>query len=121
MTGTRELKGNGSLDRKDSFKRPHRRRGPGREAQRHGRAAGAKAHQDDDEEQTIVISGTCRAEDVTADNTILSNRCTTLKRRRTTRAPCETTPNAVAHEYYWTLPTRSDDLHRTGNDARLGR
>ena len=44
--GNREFKGEGTVDRTDSFTAAHHRRGARREAQRHARPPGPQAHQD---------------------------------------------------------------------------
>ena len=46
----------------------------------------------DDEEQFFILTGICRAEDVSADNTILSTQLSTSTSRRRTRATSATPP-----------------------------
>jgi flagellar L-ring protein precursor FlgH len=74
MTGTREMKGEGSLDRRDSFNA--RVAAEVLDVKPNGTVVlqARKKIKTDDEEQMIVLSGTCRAEDITSDNTVLSNQ-----------------------------------------------
>jgi flagellar L-ring protein precursor FlgH len=42
-----------------------------------------KTIQTDEEEQSVILSGVCRAEDITADNTVLSTQLHDLTVRKT--------------------------------------
>src|SRR5688572_26467017 len=72
LSGSREFKGEGTVDRTDSF--TARITAEVLDVKPNGTLVlqARKRIKTDDEEQVFVLSGTCRAEDITADNTILS-------------------------------------------------
>ena len=72
LSGTREFSGEGTVDRTDSF--TARITAEVLDVKPNGTLVlqARKRIKTDEEEQVFVLSGTCRAEDITADNTILS-------------------------------------------------
>ena len=72
VSGSREFTGEGNVDRSDSLIR--RITAEVLDVKPNGTLVlqARKRIKTDDEEQVFVLSGTCRAEDITADNTILS-------------------------------------------------
>jgi flagellar L-ring protein precursor FlgH len=72
MNGTREFTGEGTVDRADRF--TARITAEVLDVKPNGTLVlqARKRIRTDDEEQVFTLSGTCRAEDITADNTILS-------------------------------------------------
>ncbi|HLL91075.1 MAG TPA: flagellar basal body L-ring protein FlgH, partial [Tepidisphaeraceae bacterium] len=74
MSGSREAKNEGTVDRSDSFNA--RIGAEVVDVKPNGTVVvqARKRIKTDDEEQTIILSGTCRAQDITADNSILSTQ-----------------------------------------------
>jgi flagellar L-ring protein precursor FlgH len=74
MTGTRNYSGDGSVDRSDTL--TARITGEVVDVKPNGTLViqARKQIRTDEEEQQFVLSGTCRAEDVAADNTVLSTQ-----------------------------------------------
>ena len=74
MTGTRNFSGDGSVDRTDTL--TARITGEIVDVKPNGTLVvqARKLIRTDEEEQQFVLSGTCRAEDVAADNTVLSTQ-----------------------------------------------
>jgi flagellar L-ring protein precursor FlgH len=74
ISASREAKNDGTVDRRDIFNA--RVTAEVLDVKPNGTIVlqARKKIRTDDEEQLIVVSGICRAEDVTADNTILSNQ-----------------------------------------------
>jgi len=74
MTGTRDFTGDGSVDRSDTL--TARITGEVIDVKPNGTLViqARKLIRTDEEEQQFVLSGTCRAEDVASDNTVLSTQ-----------------------------------------------
>jgi len=74
LSGARDFKGEASIDRSDSF--ITRITAEIVDVKPNGTLVlQARSHiKTDDEEQTLVLSGTCRADDITADNSVLSTQ-----------------------------------------------
>jgi flagellar L-ring protein precursor FlgH len=84
---SRSFKGEGSVDRSDSFVA----RMPAEviDVKPNGTLViqGRKRIRTDDEQQEFVLTGTCRAEDVTADNTVLSSSVHDLELQKLHKGP----------------------------------
>jgi flagellar L-ring protein precursor FlgH len=104
--GSREFQGDGKIDRKDSF--IARIQAEVLDVKPNGTLVlqARKRIRTDDEEQTIVLSGICRAEDVTADNSVLSTQLFDLELNKSTRGPVrDSTKRGVAHRFLdWLNP-----------------
>jgi len=74
MTGTRDFSGDGTVDRSDTL--TARITGEVVDVKPNGTLViqARKQIRTDEEEQQFVLSGTCRAEDVASDNTVLSTQ-----------------------------------------------
>ena len=85
MTGKREFKGEGTVDRSDRILT--RLTAEVLDVKPNGtmvlQARGRTKH--DEEEQEFVLSGICRADDITADNTVLSSQLFDLSLEKRTR------------------------------------
>ncbi len=83
LTATREMKGDAAIDRKDVL--TFRVTASVLDVKPNGTVVltASKKIKVDDEVQRIVIAGICRAEDVSADNTILSTQLSELEMEKT--------------------------------------
>lgn len=83
MNGTREMTGDASFDRKDVVTLRITAEIIDVKPNDTVVLAARKQIKIDDEEQMIVIAGTCRAEDITSDNTILSTQLADVEMAKT--------------------------------------
>jgi flagellar L-ring protein precursor FlgH len=83
FTGKREMTGDASFDRKDVVTLRITAEVVDVKPNDTVVISARKQIKIDDEEQTIVIAGTCRAEDVSSDNTILSTQLSDLQMAKT--------------------------------------
>lgn len=87
ITGKREFNGEGATDRKDSFSARIQARVldvlPNDTIVLEAR----KVIRTDDDEQTIILSGTARASDIMADNTVLSTQLYDLRLEKSHKGP----------------------------------
>jgi flagellar L-ring protein precursor FlgH len=83
MTGQRDFKGEATVDRTDSY--TQRVGAEVIDVKPNGTLViqAMKTIQTDEEEQTVILSGVCRSEDITADNTVLSTQLHDLVVRKT--------------------------------------
>lgn len=81
------FKGEGSVDRSDSF--TARVQAEIVDVKPNGTLVlqGSKTIKNDDEEQKFIVTGTCRAEDLTPDNTVLSTQLLDLNLEKQTKGP----------------------------------
>lgn len=83
MNGSRNFKGEATVDRTDSY--TQRVGAEVIDVKPNGTLVlqAMKTIQTDEEEQSVILSGVCRAEDITADNTVLSTQLHDLTVRKT--------------------------------------
>jgi flagellar L-ring protein precursor FlgH len=83
INGQRNFKGEATVDRTDSY--TQRVGAEVVDVKPNGTLVvqAMKTIQTDEEEQTVILSGVCRAEDITADNTVLSTQLHDLTVRKT--------------------------------------
>lgn len=86
-SGDRSFQGDGKFDRKDTF--TARIQAEVLDVKPNGNLVlqARKNIKTDEEEQYFVLSGTCRAEDVTADNSVLSTQLFDLDLSKSTKGP----------------------------------
>jgi flagellar L-ring protein precursor FlgH len=86
-SGEREFQGDGKVDRTDSI--TARIQAEVIDVKPNGTLVvqARKRIRSDDDEQTFILSGICRAEDVTADNTLLSTQLFDLEFQKSTSGP----------------------------------
>jgi flagellar L-ring protein FlgH len=102
----RNFQGNGKIDRTDSF--TARIQAEVIDVKPNGTLVlqARKRIMTDDEEQTFVLSGVCRAEDVTADNSVLSTQLYDLELHKKTKgAVRDSTRRGAVHRFFdWLNP-----------------
>lgn len=105
-SGEREFKGNGNVDRRDSF--TARIQAEVVDVKPNGTLVvqARKRIKNDEDEQTFILSGVCRAEDVTADNSLLSTQLFDLELTKSTRGPVrDSTKRGNIHKFLdWLNP-----------------
>ena len=85
FTGTRDFKGDAAVDRSDTLTDRVTAEVIDVKPNNTLILQARKRIKTDDEEQEFIMSGICRVEDVTADNTILSSQCYDLALEKNTR------------------------------------
>jgi flagellar L-ring protein precursor FlgH len=102
----REFQGNGKVDRSDSF--TARIQAEVVDVKPNGTLVlqARKRIKTDEDEQTFILSGICRAEDVTADNSVLSTQLFDLELHKTTKGPVrDSTKRSGVHKFLdWLNP-----------------
>jgi flagellar L-ring protein precursor FlgH len=102
----REFKGNGKVDRIDSF--TARIQAEVVDVKPNGTIVlqARKRIRSDEDEQTFILSGICRADDVTADNSVLSTQLFDLELHKTTKGPVrDSTKRGAVHRFLdWLNP-----------------
>lgn len=102
----REFKGNGKVDRTDSF--TARIQAEVVDVKPNGTLVlqARKRIKTDEDEQTFILSGICRADDVTALNSVLSTQLFDLELHKTTRGPVrDSTKRGAVHKFLdWLNP-----------------
>lgn len=102
----REFKGNGKIDRTDSF--TARIQAEVVDVKPNGTLVlqARKRIKTDEDEQTFILSGICRADDVTADNSVLSTQLFDLELHKTTKGPVrDSTKRGAVHKFLdWLNP-----------------
>lgn len=105
-SGERSFKGDGQLDRRDTF--IARIQAEVIDIKPNGTLVlqARKRIKTDEEEQFFVLSGICRAEDVTADNSVLSTQLFDLDLAKSTRGPVkDAVKRGAAHRFLdWLNP-----------------
>lgn len=105
-SGEREFKGEGNVDRRDSF--TARIQAEVVDVKPNGTLVvqARKRIKTDEDEQTFILSGVCRAEDVTADNSVLSTQLFDLELQKATRGPVrDSTKRGNIHRFLdWLNP-----------------
>ena len=105
-SANRSFQGDGKLDRKDSF--IARIQAEVIDVKPNGTLVlqARKRIKNDEEEQFFVLSGICRAEDVTADNSVLSTQLFDLELAKSTRGPIgDSVKRGAVHKFFdWLNP-----------------
>ncbi len=105
-SGTRSFQGDGKLDRKDSF--IARIQAEVIDVKPNGTLVlqARKRIKTDEEEQFFVLSGICRADDVTADNSVLSTQLFDMELAKSTRGPIgDSVKRGAVHKFLdWLNP-----------------
>lgn len=105
-SASRDFKGDGKVNRTDSF--VARIQAEVVDVKPNGTLVlqARKKINNDDETQTFILSGICRAEDVTADNSVLSTQLFDLELSKSTNGPVrDATKRGAVHKFFdWLNP-----------------
>lgn len=105
-SGEREFKGNGNINRTDSF--TARIQAEVVDVKPNGTLVlqARKRIRTDEDEQTFILSGICRADDISADNSVLSTQLFDLELHKSTRGPIrDSTKRGAIHKFLdWLNP-----------------